>query len=323
MTRVVAPSRLHFGLLHVPVEGLTHWPDGLPVRRFGGVGLMVNAPSIAVRVESAAEWSGHGPNGHRALGYARQVAATLTDGSTRSLEVTVERCPPEHVGLGVGTQLGLAVALAVTTELGFPGMKCAELSRWVGRAERSGIGSHGFARGGLLVEGGKRGAEVSVLLGRYEFPTDWRIVLARPHTSQATWSGGAEQQAFSRARSADVILPLTERMSRVLLVGLLPALLERDCVTFGKAVQEYNRLAGHMFANDQGGNYSSPLVQRLVVAAERYGATGAGQSSWGPTVFALCADHEVAQTVSDGLGRDFNALDVVITSGNNTGAVLT
>ena len=36
--RVVAPCRLHFGLLHVPTIGFTHWPDGTPVRKFGGVG---------------------------------------------------------------------------------------------------------------------------------------------------------------------------------------------------------------------------------------------------------------------------------------------
>ena len=26
MTRVTAPSRLHFGLFHVPTDGFTHWP---------------------------------------------------------------------------------------------------------------------------------------------------------------------------------------------------------------------------------------------------------------------------------------------------------
>src|SRR5437762_31135 len=43
MTRVTAPSRLHFGLFHVPADGFTHWPGidgnpGLPVRALGGVG---------------------------------------------------------------------------------------------------------------------------------------------------------------------------------------------------------------------------------------------------------------------------------------------
>jgi beta-RFAP synthase len=322
MTRVVAPSRLHFGLLHVPVAGLTRWPDGLPVRRFGGVGLMVNEPGVAVSVEAAADWSGHGPNGNRALDYARRVAAALADGCERPLRVTVERCPPEHVGLGVGTQLGLAVARAVSTELGFTGINVRDLARWVGRAERSGIGSHGFAHGGLLVEGGKRDAELAVLLGRYEFPSDWRIVLARPRSTQSTWSGPAEQHAFNRTRQANAILPLTERMARVLLVGILPAVLEHDCGTFGKAVQEYNQQAGRMFTNDQGGVYSSPLVQRLVESARQLGATGAGQSSWGPTIFAFCANDEMAQGVSNGLRRDYDELDITITSGNNTGAVV-
>ena len=48
----------------------------------------------------------------------------------------------------------------------------------MGRGERSAIGTHGFARGGLLVEGGKRAAgSVSRLIARLELPDAWRFVL--------------------------------------------------------------------------------------------------------------------------------------------------
>src|SRR5438046_2232982 len=99
--RVVAPCRLHFGLFHVPVEGLTHWPDGTTVRRFGGVGLMIDRPRVVVRVEPADDWSAEGPLADRALGYARRAAAFVRSEQRRPVRVTVEECPPEHVGLGV------------------------------------------------------------------------------------------------------------------------------------------------------------------------------------------------------------------------------
>src|SRR5262249_58308056 len=100
MPRVEPGSRLHFGLLRPPPS------DG--DRGFGGCGLMVEAPAVRVAVEPAAGWSATGPAADRALAVARRVA-----GDGRPLRVTVEACPPEHVGLGTGTQLSLAVARAV------------------------------------------------------------------------------------------------------------------------------------------------------------------------------------------------------------------
>jgi beta-RFAP synthase len=309
MIRVVAPSRLHFGLLSVPVEGLS--------RRFGGVGLMIDEPGVAVRVEPASAWSASGPCAERALAYAQ----TAFPGDP--LRVTVERCPPEHVGLGVGTQLGLAVARAVTAVRGLPDPGAVALARAVGRGERSGIGVHGFARGGLIVEGGKRDADApSVLLARYDFPEDWRIVLARPQVASSPWTGPRERQAFARARQTDTMLALTERMCRVLVLGLLPGLLERDCATFGDALHEYNRLAGRMFADDQGGDYASAEVNELIATVRGVGVRGVGQSSWGPTVFAICPDEDAANRLRAELRMRDQQLEVTVTTAGGNGAII-
>ena len=60
--RVVAPCRLHFGLFHVPVDGLTHYPDGRPVRKFGGLGMMIENPRNELR-------EGDRPVGRKKYGY--------------------------------------------------------------------------------------------------------------------------------------------------------------------------------------------------------------------------------------------------------------
>ncbi|WP_161968049.1 hypothetical protein [Fimbriiglobus ruber] len=145
-------------------------------------------------------------------------------------------------------------------------------------------------------------------------------MLARPRHDGPRWSGPSERQAFARARSADEVRELCERMCRVLVLGVLPALLERDCDTFGEALHEYNRFAGRMFAADQGGDYASPETEQLVRATRALGAAGTGQSSWGPTVFAVCANPEAADKVSGGLREQFPDLDMTITTANNTGA---
>src|SRR4051794_23207754 len=177
MTRVPAPSRLHFGLLHVPAAGFDRWPGvgdepGLPVREFGGVGLMIESPGVVVTARPADSWQFEGMSASRAQSFAHRFATSLPDGDRRTYQVLVERCPGEHTGLGVGTQLALAVGKALAVEAGLPELSAVEIARRVGRGERSAIGIHGFDRGELVVEGGKLpGDEVSPVLARLELPT--------------------------------------------------------------------------------------------------------------------------------------------------------
>lgn len=311
MTRVVTGSRLHFGLFHVPVDGLTHWPDGTPVRKFGGVGVMVNVPEIVVRVERAEEWEAVGPLAERALAFARRVSDSRV-----SFRVEVERCPPEHVGLGVGTQLGMAVGTAVATELR-KSLTARDVATLVGRGERSGIGVHGFAHGGLIVDGGKSdGTAVGLPLARLAWPTEWPIVLARPRVTPGC-HGDRERAAFARSRSPAAALRTAERLTRLGLLGLVPALIERDFVAFASAVYEFNRAAGEPFAADQGGVYASAEVDALISRIRTLGVDGCGQSSWGPTVFAVCRDPDQAAFLAENLS---DSTDVTITTGKNDGA---
>jgi len=49
MIQVDAPTRLHFGLLHVPTET----EEAPPQRRYGGLGLMLASPRVTVQVSHA------------------------------------------------------------------------------------------------------------------------------------------------------------------------------------------------------------------------------------------------------------------------------
>ena len=86
----------------------------------------------------------------------------------------VRSAPLEHLGLGVGTQLSLAVARAVLKLAGRDGVAPAELARLTGRGCRSGVGLHGFQHGGLIVDGGqKHDTGIPPLVARMPFPNDW------------------------------------------------------------------------------------------------------------------------------------------------------
>src|SRR5262249_35136039 len=103
--------------------------------------------------------------------------------------------------------------------------------------------------------------------------------------------------------------------------GMLPALHERDLAAFGEALYEFNRRVGEMFRPIQGGIYASPETEAIVHWFRDRGVKGVGQSSWGPTVFAVLAPDDAAGLVHD-LQEHFNAQvsDVIVTRAQNQGA---
>lgn len=312
MIRVSSPTRLHFGLLHVPASDVT-------ARRFGGCGLMLAEPRVTVRVGRAAEWSAVGPESARALEFARRATAGLGIGG--ALSVVVETCPPGHTGLGVGTALALAIARGVTTIAGRPGTTADELARLTGRGERSAVGARGAAIGGFVIDGGRGpSGGLGPLLARLDFP-DWPVVLARPR-GPAAWHGPPERAAFERPRNPDAAARTAERMAHMLMLGVWPAILERDYPAFAEAIHDYNRFAGEPFAADQGGVYASPIVEQLIGVARRSGGSAAGQSSWGPTLFAICPDATTARSVASSLTVADSTAEVLVTGADAHGSVV-
>ena len=281
--RVEAPARLHLGMLAVAGDG---------ARRFGGLGVSVGRPAVVLEAEPAGELSAEGPDAERALAFARRCHDALGLGRGAHLRV-VEAIPP-HVGLGSGTKLALAVASALAAlegrDAGPP-----DLAQASGRAARSAVGMWTFALGGLVVEGGHRPGvqRPAPLLARHAVPAEWRAVLAVPPAAPGL-SGGAEDAAFGQlvpapARSAAI--------AQLVLTSLLPALVERELDEFGAALTRIQRLVGDSFADAQGGRFH-PRAAPLVEALLRFGAAGAGQSSWGPTAYGVVGSEEVGRELA-------------------------
>jgi predicted sugar kinase len=105
---------------------------------------------------------------------------------------------------------------------------------------------------------------------------------------------------------------------------MLPALIERDLPAFGEAVYDFNARVGEMFAPIQGGLYAHPHLADLVALVRRQGVRGVGQSSWGPTVFAIVADPDQANDLAGRL-RQWSGLgtaEILVTQACNHGAIL-
>jgi beta-ribofuranosylaminobenzene 5'-phosphate synthase len=283
LVRVTAPSRLHFGL----------WSLASTVgRQFGGVGVMIDRPGLRLSIgPGEGVW---GPLAERTTGFARRWKDfhRLTPPPCR---IVIHEAPPEHVGLGTGTQLALAVAAGLNAFYGLPSQTPPELALSVGRGLRSAVGTHGFVHGGLVVEQGKLpGEPISPLDCRIDLPEAWRFVLIR-HADAAGLAGDEEAAAMASlpvAPPAVTLELITEVRER-----LVPAAAMGDFATFAASVYRYGNLSGQLFAARQGGAYHGPILAELVERIRALGFPGVGQSSWGPTLFVAASSADEAEAL--------------------------
>ncbi|MEX2310591.1 MAG: hypothetical protein WD738_23695 [Pirellulales bacterium] len=313
MTRSVqvrAPCRLHFGMFSF---GQADRPQ------FGGVGVMVDPPAIEVTITPSGRFSVSGALPNRVEQFAKSAIEYWRLHELPACEIAV-RSPPDHVGLGVGTQLGLAVAAGLRKFLALTELPIDELASSVGRGARSAVGTYGFRHGGLIVDRGKRtGDRLGMLARRVALPETWQILLVRPPAARGL-AGDYEADAF--ARLPPVPPEVTRALWQITESEMLPAIENEDCTAFGEAVYRFGRVAGECFAAVQGGPFANHQIARVVESIRAYGVPGVGQSSWGPTVFAFTGNEAEAQALSEWLREKLGVAesDIIVARPNNSGA---
>lgn len=309
--RVSAPARLHLGFLDL---------NGSLGRHYGSIGLALDAPSTDVAVTRAEATSVSGPEPDRVLAVVERCRAALK--LTGHYRVDVTRAIPPHAGLGSGTQLALAIGFALMRLEGLS-LTPQQVGDLAGRGARSAIGMAAFEAGGLIVDGGRgtRNEPPPVLI-QTPFPDAWRALLVLDTQAQGA-HGDRETQAF--AALPPFPEALADRLCRLVLMQLVPGLKEGDIDAFGAALTEIQRIVGGHFAAAQGGSpWTSPAVGELLKRAETLGATGIGQTSWGPTGFGFAPSTDVADRLYHSLVEEAKArgLEIAIVRGRNAGATI-
>lgn len=311
---VTAPGRLHLGFLD---------PDATSGRRFGSIGLAIDAPCtrLALRLASEDRVDAE-PGTDGETGRAREYLAALKRLLARPAPIAMhlQEVLPAHAGLGSGTQLALALGRAFAALHGLD-PPAAELARALGRGRRSAIGVAAFERGGLLLDGGVRGGTVAPLIARAEFPANWCVLLVC-EPAHCGLHGADEADAI--ARLAPMPGATAAGLSHLALMQILPAAHEADFDRFARGVTELQHVVGAHFAPAQGGSmYASAAVRQLVEWLGANDHAGVGQSSWGPTGFAVFPSNEAALEALDRArraGRIDPALALRLVRGRNHGA---
>ncbi len=275
--QVTAAARLHLGFLDLA---------GDLGRRFGSIGLAIDAFETRVQLREAPSFEVLGEERERGAHIARRIAESLGLGLDKELVITT--AIPAHAGLGSGTQLALAIAAAFRRLARFP-LDAREDARLLDRGARSGVGVALFERGGLAVDAGRGpNTEIPPVVAWANFPRDWRILLIwAPGVEGA--HGAAETRAF--ARLPPFPSQAASEICRRTLMQVLPGAAEVDLEAFGDGVARIQEIVGDYFAPAQGGGrFASAPVSRVAARLKALGAHGIGQSSWGPTGFAFASD---------------------------------
>jgi len=306
---VDAKARLHLGFLDI---------SGTLGRRFGSLGLSINAFSTRMHVRMATRTEAVGPGADRAAAYARRVLDHLH--IREGADLRVDKSIPDHVGLGSGTQMALGVGHAVVALYGAE-VSTREIAAVLRRGARSGIGIGAFDQGGFLVDSGigEDGA-VPPVTSRLPYPEDWPLLLVMDARGRGL-HGKQEVEAFGRLPPFPC--EVAAHLCHLTLMQILPGLRERQLGPVAQGIAELQQRVGDHFASVQGGRFTSPAVAEALAWAESEGYAGVGQSSWGPTGFVLLPDQEAAQRLAKAARRrfgDLSALRFFITTACNRGS---
>ena len=312
--KITTPSRLHFSLLDL---------NGALGRVDGGFGLAIAEPNFQIIAERATRID-------VAASVYRERAITVLQRLQQTypfpgIKLTFESEIPMHCGFGSGTQLSLGIAQAVNMLYQF-GLNVRELAQVVGRGGTSGIGVAAFDTGGFIVDGGHRYPEQKgsflpssavgdipppPILLRYAFP-ELPLLIVMPNCSRIY--GDAEIELFR------TLCPqpewVAQKLSHILLLQILPALIERDLNTLGEALNDIQTFGWKRVEIDAQG----PELQLTLDYLRDSGAFGAGVSSWGPAICVIAENiHRLKQETDAFLKTLPNGGNCFITQANNLG----
>lgn len=305
---IIAPARLHMGFIDL---------SGSLGRHFGSIGVALNEISTRLTLTAAPQLSFSGLPSARAEKCVQRLCAALN--VPANLHINLVALIPEHVGLGSGTQMTLAIGSALNAFYGL-NLTVREIAQLGDRGVRSGIGIGVFEHGGLVVDGGRgEFTKTPPIISHLDIPQDWRFILVFDRRGQGL-HGEQEISAFKKLPA----FPQSEaaRLCYLLLMQGLPAVAEADLNKFGDVITQLQRSVGEHFAAAQGGVFTSNEVAEVMAWLQQQGAVAIGQTSWGPTGFCAVAGEEVAQYLVSDIERrfaHFENLSFLVTSARNSG----
>ncbi len=292
--KVTTPSRLHFSLIDL---------NGEIGRIDGGFGVALQSPNFKILVERAKQTKISGTTDTKTSEEILKILSTIKKkyDIKNEYKISPKSEIPRHSGFGSTTQLNLAIASAIL-KLEEIFISPSEIAMTVKRGGTSGIGVKAFESGGFIVDAGHKfgknkekatflpssvsDAKPAKILFRQDFPDDWIFVCAVQKIRKIY----AESEVEIFKKYCPVNRRDVERLSHLLLMKILPAVIERDIENFGDGLKEVQNLGFKKIEVEISGlkNFIDELSKI---------SYGAGLSSFGPCVYALTKGKKHAEEV--------------------------
>jgi beta-ribofuranosylaminobenzene 5'-phosphate synthase len=323
--------------------------NGSYARSNGGIGLTLSDPSISLKgelsekgvsldfsfeIEDEIKWDFQS----KILNSSNRLIKHFS--IKNGFHFTLEKSYPMHSGLGSGTQIALSTGRLICEllkdDLGLNYLNnnntsntinSVSLAEILKRGGTSGIGIFSFDYGGFILDGGHdlnqtktflpssaSSAKPPVLLGNYDFPKDWNLVIAIANGDN-TITGRKEVDIFQKycpIAKSDV-----EKLSHLILMNLIPFMLEKDIESFGKVINQIQDLGFKKIEIDLQSEYIKAAMEKM----REFGAYGVGMSSFGPTIYGFT--HKNTKEVYKATKEYFRDNGIVfVTKAQNHGHIL-
>ena len=306
---VSAPAHLHAGNFDL---------TGDLGRLYGTVGFAIDLP-LEVEVSKA---KGIKAEDKSAYKFAKRFVDRF---ELEGAEVNVKREIPRFVGVGFHTTLALSIGVALSKLYGL-NLSVEDASLVMGRGTVTALGVYAFKTGGFIVEGGfkvgSRTKMVPPLIFQGAVPKNWFFVVAIPNESRQKIAEMRENEDEILGNLKVMPKELSGELSRLVLVKLMPAFVEKDLKSFGEALTAFNQKLGKFWRDYQEGTYCNQVVEEGVKIMLSKSPL-ACQTSWGPTFYSIVKGKRDAENLAEELKQYLDKSgggEVFVTQANNQGA---
>ena len=224
---ISAPAHLHTGNFDL---------TGDLGRLYGTVGFAIDLP-LEVEVAKAKGIKAEDKDAYKFA--KRFVEKTHIEGA----EVQIKREIPKFVGLGFHTTLALSIGVGLS-KLYDLNLSVEDVALIMGRGTITALGVYAFKTGGFIIEGGfkvdQREKMVPPLIFQSALPKNWFFVVAVPEESRLKIAKMREKEDEILGNLKVMPKELSDELSRLVLVKLMPAFVEKDLKGFGEALTEFN-----------------------------------------------------------------------------------
>ena len=306
---ISAPAHLHTGNFDL---------TGDLGRLYGTVGFAIDLP-LEVEVAKAKGIKAEDKDAYKFA--KRFVEKTHIEGA----EVHIKREIPKFVGLGFHTTLALSIGVGLSNLYGL-NLSVEDVALIMGRGTITALGVYAFKTGGFIIEGGfkvdQREKMVPPLIFQSAMPKNWFFVVAIPDESRVeiTKMRSKEDEILGNLK----VMPKeqSDQLSRIVLVKIMPAFVEKNIKEFGEGLTAFNQKLGQFWSSYQEGTYRNKVVEGGIKLMLQHSSC-ACQTSWGPTFYSLVQGEAEAKRLTEELKqylKKSSGGEVFYTKANNSGA---